>query len=195
MGNILKLSMILMLVTVVAALTLAGVNSVTKPLIEEQKRLAVQNALLEVVPDAAEGVYVDIGEKEGELFKAYVSKDTTELVGFAFKAYGKGYSSTIETMVGLDLSGNIKGIKVLFQQETPGLGTKIEEVKYGELSPWFCDQFKSKVAEVVAVDKDNGEITSITGATISSRAVTKSVKDGYIQLKGKLETLIQEEAK
>jgi len=188
MGNIIKLSVFLTVVTVIAAVTLAGVNSVTKPLIEEQKRLAVQNALLEVLPDASQGVYVDVGEQiegfsKGELYKGYANKDTTGFSGLAFKAYGKGYSSTIETMVGIDLQGNIKGIKVLFQQETPGLGTKVEEVRYGESECWFQEQFERKSAADVAVDKDDGEITSITGATISSRAITQSINEGFEKLK------------
>ncbi|RKY87164.1 hypothetical protein DRQ09_04890 [candidate division KSB1 bacterium] len=195
MRNIIKLSSILTLVTAIAALALAGVNTITKPLIEEQMRLAVHNALLEVLPEASGGVCVDVGEKKGELFEAYSSPDTTGLAGFAFKAYGKGYSSTIETMVGLDLNGNIKGIKILFQQETPGLGSKIEEIKYGKSKPWFQEQFKNKNAERVAVDKDDGEIKSITGATISSRAVTNSIRNGFKKIKPRLEKIIKGEQK
>ena len=188
MGNVIKLSLFLTIVTAIAALALAGVNSVTKPLIEEQRRLATQNALLKVLPDAAEGVYVDISNEaeefeEGQLYKGYAGKDTTGLTGLAFKAFGKAYSSTIETMVGIDLQGTMKGIKVLFQQETPGLGTKIEEVKYGESVSWFQEQFKDKSAEKVAVDKDDGEIVSITGATISSRAIAKSINEGFKKTK------------
>jgi len=198
MGNIIKLSIFLTIITVIAAIALAGVNSVTKPLIEEQRRRATQNALFEVLPDATEGVYIDIGGevegfKEGEVFTGYTGKDTTGLAGLAFKAFGKAYSSTIETMVGIDENGNIKGIKVLFQQETPGLGTKIEEVRYRETVCWFQEQFKNKSSETVAVDKDDGEIVSVTGATISSRAIAKSINDGFKIIKPVLDKLYKEE--
>ena len=89
-------------------------------------------------------------------------------------------------MVGVDTTGKIIGLKVIAQTETPGLGTKIEEVKYGEKSPWFQDQFIKRTADGLAVDKDGGEIKSITGATISSRAVAVSIKNGLDTLKNKL---------
>jgi electron transport complex protein RnfG len=73
-------------------------------------------------------------------------------------------------------------MKVLSQVETPGLGTKVEEVKYGDEDPWFTQQFLQKSAATLAVDKDGGEIQSITGATISSRALTKSVVAAYEKL-------------
>ena len=71
---------------------------------------------------------------------------------------------------------------MLSQVETPGLGTKVEEVKYGEDDPWFTRQFLGKTANAVAVDKDGGDIQSITGATISSRALAKSVVAAYEKL-------------
>ena len=85
-------------------------------------------------------------------------------------------------MVGVDSLGAIQGMKVLKQVETPGLGTKVEEIKYGEEDPWFTRQFLSKQADQVAVDKDGGDIQSITGATISSRALTQSVVAAYEKL-------------
>ncbi|MCK5738803.1 FMN-binding protein, partial [bacterium] len=71
----------------------------------------------------------------------------------------------------------IQGLKIIHQVETPGLGTKIEEIRYGDENPWFQQQFLNKTAAEVALTKDkaSGTITAITGATISSRAVTNSI--------------------
>ena len=90
-------------------------------------------------------------------------------------------------MVGVDTTGAIVGVQVLSQQETPGLGARIEEVKYGEKDPWFQRQFVGKSAASVAVDKDGGEIQSVTGATISSRALSKSVIAAFGKLKTETE--------
>ena len=181
--DILKLGGTLTLITIIAATGLAAVYSITHPLILEQKRLAIERALTTALPMADREAIVPI-EKDGQVlfYKGYADKERTQLVGYAFVARGPGYSSVIETMVGVDTTGKIVGMKVLAQTETPGLGTRVEEIRYGESTPWFTDQFIGRPADRLAVDKDGGEIQSITGATISSRALTKSVVAGYKQL-------------
>ncbi len=187
MKEILKLGGILLLVTAIAGAALSMVNSITKPRIEEQKRLVTHRALIAALltanPEAIEPV------SENDKISYYIGYKTTEkqnIVGYAFVAKGSGYSSEIETMVGVDTTGTIKGIKIMQQVETPGLGTKIEEVRYGESSPWFQDQFLNRIAEGLAVDKDGGKIISVTGATISSRAVANSIKKGLSELEEKV---------
>lgn len=183
MKEILKLGGILLLVTAIAGAALSMVNAITKPRIEEQKRLVTERALTTALPSADKNAIVPV--KEGEETKYYVGyTDTlkTAIVGYAFVAKGPGYSSIIETMVGVDTTGEILGLTVMQQVETPGLGTKIEEISYGESTPYFQDQFLGMKSDGLAVDKDGGQIKSITGATISSRAVTNSIKDGLQKL-------------
>lgn len=179
MKDIIKLGLILLVVTSIAGAALSVVNNITKPMIEQQKRLVTERALLAVLPAADKNAIDPF--KIADTIKYYIGfKDTlrTTIVGYAFVAKGPGYSSTIETMVGVDTTGTILGIKVMDQKETPGLGTKIEEIHYGTTSPWFQDQFIGTRAEGLAVDKDGGKIVSVTGATISSRAVTNSINQG-----------------
>lgn len=182
MKEITKLSGILLLVTTIAGGALSMVNFVTKPKIELQKRLALERALTTALPNANRKAIVLVREQDLIYYKGYASPDTTNLVGYAFVAYGKGYSSTIETMVGIDTTGTISGLTILNQVETPGLGSKIEEIRYGENTPWFQDQFSGRKWISLTVDKDGGDIKSITGATISSRAVTNSIKAGLQKL-------------
>jgi electron transport complex protein RnfG len=91
-------------------------------------------------------------------------------MGVVFKAKGKGYSSVIETLVGMSLSGKISAIKVVSLSETPGLGMRVTENS-------FCGQFDNRDA------LDLSQVQAISGATISSRAVIDSVsaKAGEIQ--------------
>jgi Predicted NADH:ubiquinone oxidoreductase, subunit RnfG len=76
-------------------------------------------------------------------------------------------------LVGFDFKGEIKGIKILSQEETPGLGAKIDEIKFGEKKPWFLQQFEGRLAG----ELDLRDIQAITGATISSKAVLEGVKN------------------
>lgn len=187
MREILKMSGTLTLITVVAAGVLALVNNQTAPKIQAQRRLVIERALSVALPAAKDGIVVPQYEgDEVSYYRGYASKDTTKLVGYAFVAKGVGYSSTIETMVGIDTTGIIQGISILYQLETPGLGAKIEEIRYGENKPWFQRQFVGRKADKLAVDKDGGEIISVTGATISSRAVTNSIREGFIELQEKI---------
>ena len=93
-------------------------------------------------------------------------------LGYVFTAYGKGYSSVVQTLVCVDLTGTVAGSVVLYQQETPGLGANV--VKPEKL----IGQFTGRVAAGILLKKDGGEIDSITGSTITSRAVTNSVRLG-----------------
>lgn len=190
MKDIVKLGLILLLVTAVAGAALSVVNNITKPRIEEQKRLITERALISALPTADKNAIEPVYETD--TLRYYIGyKDTLrkEIVGYAFVAKKQGYSSKIETMVGVDTMGTIIGIKIVQQVETPGLGTKIEEIRYGETTPWFQDQFIGKKGIGLAVDKDKGEITSVTGATISSRAVTNSINSGVQKLEKQIGSL------
>ena len=183
MKDLLKLPVILTIVTVVAAGALAYVFNTTKPKIEAEKRMVQEQALKQSLPKAAKGVIVPVKQGDKILYyKGYASPDTTDLVGYIVLSSAHGYSSTIEVMIGVDTTGVIQGMKILSQSETPGLGAKITEVKYGDKWPWFQHQFIGKKGDNLQVDKDGGEIKSVTGATISSRAVTKAVREGVLKL-------------
>jgi len=162
----------------VAGAALAFVNIQTKPLIEENRAKVENTARSDVLQDMAGG----FEQKEANGFAYWVGyRDAakSEIGGYIFIARGPGYSSTVETMVGVDPSGVIKGAIILFQQETPGLGAKVEEVHHGESDPWFPRQFVGiGAADDISVVKDGGTIDAITGATISSRAVTESIERG-----------------
>jgi electron transport complex protein RnfG len=196
MNNILRLSVVMTIVTLLSAFLLAELYSITKPKIEIQKMAKTTDALKLVQPEAKVLVPVTqkIPVKDGEgnilfdreviiYYRAYANDDSSQLLGYAFKCEGNGYSSIIETMVGIDTTGQIGHIKILSQKETPGLGTLSENSDPFSGKKWSTRQFEGKTSEQLKVDKDGGEIVSITGATITSRAITNSIKS-------KLETLL-----
>ena len=101
--------------------------------------------------------------------------EKTEIGGYIFIARGSGYSSVIESMVGVGPDGAIVSVIIMSQQETPGLGAKVQEVRHGESSPFFPQRFEGKTAhDNIKVEQDGGKIESITGATISSRTVGRT---------------------
>ncbi len=111
--------------------------------------------------------------------EAYKATKDGQPVGIAVKTYSKkAFGDPIWLMVGFDTNLKINKISVLEQKETPGLGTKMGDKK-------FKIQFEGKdpAAFNMTVDKDGGEIHSISAATISSRAFCDAVKRGYDAVK------------
>jgi electron transport complex protein RnfG len=187
MKEIFRYGFILAIICLMAAGLLAGMNMLTKDRIQAQSQAEELNSLKEVLPEADSFEPV----KENDTIIYYIGKNSgRETVGFVFRASGKGYSSVIETVAGITPEGTIAGIKVLNQNETPGLGARICEVKDDktigdvlkgvkqgpEQKPWFQQQFSGKKT------MDLDQVQAITGATVSSRAVIESVKKRAIEI-------------
>jgi electron transport complex protein RnfG len=183
--ELIKLSGLLMLITLTAATALSNVYLLTRDRIAAVELAREENARKEALPAA---VYFEVDSLEDGfvLYRGYDNpQGTGSPVGFTVLALGKGYSSTIRTVVGVDAGMTITGIKIAFQQETPGLGTKVEEIKGSENEPWFQKQFRGKREDQLNVvrAKNPEAIEAITGATISSTAVTKSVRETVQKLR------------
>jgi len=169
MKEIFRYGFILAVICMTASGLLAGVNSLTKSKIALQAQNEEDAALKAVFPQAAR--FQRIGEDPEESFyKAYDKQD--RFSGVVFKASAKGYSGAIVTMVAMLKDGTISAIKVLSQNETPGLGAKISE-------SGFSSQFTGC--------KDLSAVQAITGATISSSAVIESVKMKSAEIKKAIE--------
>ena len=173
-----RLTLVLAAVTFAASLALGFVYQGTKSKIELQDKLTKERARRIALPEAACGVFVEEKGEAIDYYEGYRKPDTTGFAGYVVIAEGKGYSSTIESVVGVDSYGRITGLRITGQQETPGLGAKSTETRPGEEKPWFQQQFAGKFAGEIMVEKDGGEIVSITGATITSRAVANSIQSG-----------------
>jgi len=157
MKEMVRYGLVLAIICIVAAGLLAGVNSLTKGKILQQAQAEEEASLKEVMPAGASFEAIK-SDSEILYYKAY--DESKNFIGIAFKTSGKGYSSIIETMVGMLKDGTITAIKVLSHNETPGLGARVSE-------PGFTGQFTNK--------KDLSKVEAITGATISSKAVIDSV--------------------
>ncbi|RLC55844.1 MAG: hypothetical protein DRH89_06870 [Candidatus Cloacimonadota bacterium] len=164
-----KLGFILFIITAIASGVLAYMNTLTQPIIEENQRVAQEKARKEVLPSAITFEEVIKEEVTGDLIY-HIGKDAGgNIVGYTFVASLYGYSSDVKTMVGVNTDLIIEKIKIISQAETPGLGANCEK-------PEFQTQFSEKQETDMKVDKDGGNIVSLTGATITTRAITNSIK-------------------
>ncbi len=146
----------------VASVLLGAVYSLTNPIILSQQARQEESGLRAVVPEAKS--FEAVKEEENIIY--YIAfGPNKKVLGYVFKASKKGYSSEIVTMVGVDKDGLISRIKILSQNETPGIGTRIIEAL------WFQEQFSGEKSD----DLSNG-VQAITGATITSRAVIDSIQ-------------------
>ena len=119
-----RYGLILFIICLCASLILSFTYKVTQAKIEAQLTADEKTALKEVFAPATSFEDRTLDDKT-----YYVAKKEGRELGYITKVEAKGYSSTIVMMVGFDKSGKIEGVEVLSQQETPGLGAKIIEVK------------------------------------------------------------------
>jgi electron transport complex protein RnfG len=162
-----RFGLILGVICLIATLVLAATYEITKPKIEAQLKAEEQAALKNILPEATSFEAKTAGDID--YFEAL--KDG-ELIGYCVKVTGSGYAGYIRIIVGIDTNGIMKGVRIIEHQETPGLGAKINEVRPGEKEPYFLKQFRGKQARTATVKRD---IDAITGATISSKAVTDAI--------------------
>lgn len=164
MKEMARYAAVLGIICMVASASLALVNSFTRQKIIAQAQAEEETSLKEVMPKAT---HFEAVKKDTEtLYYRALDRDN-KLIGVCFKAEAKGYSSAIQTIVGMFKDGTLCAIKVVSQNETPGLGARITEDS-------FTEQFKKKSLE---------NVQAITGATISSRAVIDSVAKKAEELK------------
>ena len=161
---VLRLAVTLLVIAGVMAAALAGVNSVTAPIIEKLTYEKTQAAVSAVLPgggDTVEFPAMDL------VSKVYRGEN-----GYAVEVTPSGFDNTITMMVGVDNAGAVTGISVIDHSETAGLGAvAAATTAAGEA---FRAQFKG-LSGSVSVSKDGGQVDAITSATITSRAVCSGV--------------------
>ena len=178
-STFINMMMSLLVITLISGLVLGFVNDLTIGPIAEAKLERKINALKLVLPkfdnNPVEELKLVRSEQAKDSIEIYPAFLNSEFVGLAIMGSSeKGFSGLIKIMVGFDPNGEIKNIVVLEQKETPGLGTKIKDVK-------FIEQYKNKDPSSfnLKVTKDGGEVDALTGATISSRAFSEAVQMAY----------------
>jgi electron transport complex protein RnfG len=157
----------LFITCLISAFALAQVYAITRFQIEYQRNVAgLKAAFGAVLPEADR---FEPATPDSTVWFAYQGEVR---IGSIVKAAEQGYGGPVPVTAGIDLQGRIVAIRVASAaeglKETPGLGLKATE-------PEFRDQFAGKTAAELRLKKDGGTIDAITGATITSRAVTEGL--------------------
>lgn len=197
MKEMMKNTGILLAITIVAGLLLGLVYQITKEPIANQEAKAKQEACQEVFEDAAsfeavelvavdEAAWSEAGYGQESIDDVMAAKDAAgELLGYVLTITTKeGYGGDIQFTIGVRMDGMLNGMSLLAISETAGLGMRAEEV----LKPQFANKQVEKFEYTKSGATSDNQIDAISGATITTNAVTNGVNAGlyYFQteLKG-----------
>lgn len=164
--SILQIALNLTATCFVSGAIIATLYFFTHPLAIQQEKITQQNTMKALVADAEDFKAVD--GKEGW----YTAEKGGETVAYVVPSETKGYGGTIKLMVAIDKDNKVINYDIISANETPGLGDNAAKEP-------FKKQFRSKGSDDLVVTKDPSNtknIQAMTGATISSKAVTKGVK-------------------
>lgn len=182
--TLIKNALVLFVITLVAGVSLGFVYQVTKAPIAYQEELAQIKANQAVFPDAADFEDVELDEAaitgilsnpdygKIEINSAKKAVDASgNGLGYVIQVTSGGYGDKIVFTVGITGEAQVNGISLISINETPGLGMNAEKV--------IVPQFSGKPAAAFAVTKNaaasDSEIEAISGATITSKAITFGV--------------------
>lgn len=178
--DIVKPTLVLFLVCLIVTAALAFTYSATEGTIEQRAKIDAENARKEVLSDAQSFDEVDIAEiinqntEYSKVKEAYTGIKDGEVIGYVFSVSSSGYGGDVKMTVGITSEGKITGVNIGDNNETPGLGSKAKEPKFNSQ---FDNLTPSESLVVVKTQKTKPEeIEAISGATITSRAVTSGVE-------------------
>jgi electron transport complex protein RnfG len=166
-NNILKIALNLAGACIISGVIIAVVYFLTAD-IAKQKQVELQNLALKSLVTQADQ-YSPVAGKAGW----YTATQNGKVIAYVVPSESKGYGGTIKMLVAITPDNKVIKYTILEAKETPGLGDKASQ-------PLFADQFEGKTANHLQVTKDPNDkedIQAISGATITSRAVTLAVKN------------------
>jgi Na+-translocating ferredoxin:NAD+ oxidoreductase subunit G len=161
---------------------LATVDMVTSSQIELRRSEDLERSLAMVIPAAlhdnnpVQDAVLLKDEKGGER-KVYRATKGGALSGVAFTMLEPAYGH-VELIIGIDMGGQVLGVRVLRHTETPGLGDKIEAEKSNWIKGFDGRSLDNTNDRQWAVKKDGGIFDQFSGATITPRAVVRAVYKG-----------------
>lgn len=162
----------LFLICLVATALLGFTNQITAPKIEQLAIETENNAKKEVLSEAADFSDKMTATLDETEYSYYEGLDSDKnVIGYVFTTSAKGYGGDIKVMVGVDKSGSVTGVSILEISETAGLGMNAKNES-------FLKQFLSKNGEISVIKNGtpaDKEISALTGATITSKAMAKAV--------------------
>lgn len=178
MKEIVRLGIILFTISFIAAIGLKVTEEFTSGPIAAQIEAANELARKDVFKDADSFEAIDAAKldelkaSEETVQEVFVAKKGSEIIGYVVKTTPNGFSGPVEVVTGVGIDGKLSGVRIGNCNETPGLGDLAKQ-------PEFYEQYTGKATDTeIGVSKSNpkeNEIQALTGATITSRGVTRGV--------------------
>jgi len=169
--SVIKPTLTLFLIALVTAVVVSVVYELTLEPIAQIRAQRERDTVAAMLPGTVNTSYADIEGRPlvSRLITGY--NEQGEKIGYVVSAFGPGYAGAVEIMASFDLEGNLTGVQVVRQSETPGLGTAI-------LEPQFLGQFIGREGPLRVTRMYTGgrdEIAALASATISTEAVVRGV--------------------
>ena len=163
----------LTIICLVVTALLAGTNYITKDIVAEQAAAAAEASRRQVLPQAASFEEMEIADEGSGMYAGL--DGSGEVIGYVFETSGKGYGGAVSVMTGMTKDGEITAVTLVSHNEPPGLGAKAGNEE-------FISQYQGAApADGFAVTKNapaaDNQVQAVTGATITSRAVTTAVNE------------------
>jgi electron transport complex protein RnfG len=193
MGEMIKMVVVLTVLSVVSGGSLSWLKDFTEPKIENQVMNLVKGPAIRQILKGADNdpvkdrFKIEDGDTERNIFVGVFGGQPDTVV---VEASASGYGDKVGMVVAINMAEqNLRGIAVTTHKETPGLGARAKD------DPSFAAQFAGKaITSPFSVTTDGGQISALSGATITSRAVCTGVNNAietYTKLKPQLEEQIK----
>jgi electron transport complex protein RnfG len=182
---VIRSGILLGLIALLGTALLAGVNDLTHERIVEQEKQRVLQQLKEIVPAAS--FNNDLLEDSIEVADRAFFRQPEALTVYRARLDGQavailmivtatdGYNGDIRLLIGVNIDGTLRGVRVVSHRETPGLGDPIELEKSDWILGFNHKSLGNPGSTGWTVKKDGGQFDQFTGATISPRAVVRAV--------------------
>jgi electron transport complex protein RnfG len=165
--SIFEIAINLVITCLVSGVIIGLVYFVTNPIATQKREIAKQESMKSLVSDADNFKAVD--GKDGW----FAAEKGGKIVAYVVPGESKGYGGAIKMLVAVKPTGEVIDYSITAANETPGLGDNASKEP-------FRNQIKGKKEANLVVTKDandKDDVQAMTGATISSKAVTLAVKD------------------
>ncbi|MDR1699872.1 MAG: RnfABCDGE type electron transport complex subunit G [Lachnoclostridium sp.] len=181
--SFLRDALILFAITLIAGGVLAVVYNITQKPIQDAKTKVEEESYQAVLPEGKTFTDDAVLEQKRQSFKAEgteiqkvkaANDDSGNICGFVFLVVAEeGYGGDIQFSMGVNADGSTGGIEIIQMNETAGLGAKCAEEDYKK-------QYRNKRGKITVVKGEAAnanEISAISGATITSNAITAAVNE------------------
>jgi len=183
MNESLRMVLVLTVITVISGGGLGIIDSFTRPLIETNKGLALQQTLKDLIPEAEE--FREIEDPAwSDTARVFLGLDQDRQIGWGFLMSGPGFVDAITLVAATDFNvSKLLGIGILEQKETPGLGAEMVKPFFLERFPGLSLAREISLVKNVAGNRENNEVQAISAATITSEAVLQIINDNLPRLR------------